>query len=114
MGIPSLIDDMKVTLQRSSLLLPLEETEKRSMFLSIIDQVLNFNVDTVQFFAANPNFPPETIVDKLETSLRRVLVPYDFLAGRLRYNPQQDRLEIDCNCAGAGFAVAASERSWQI
>ncbi|KAF8402269.1 hypothetical protein HHK36_013221 [Tetracentron sinense] len=110
-GTPSLVDDLKVTLQRLSLLHPLEETEKRTMFLSNIDQVLNFNVDTVHFFAANPDFPPETIVDKLETALRRVLVPYDFLAGRLRFNPHQGRLEIDCNCAGAGFAVATSELS---
>ncbi|KAF8393898.1 hypothetical protein HHK36_020098 [Tetracentron sinense] len=110
-GSPPLMDNLKVTLHRSSLLFPLKETEKRSMFLSNIDQVLNFNVQTVHFFPANSDFPPETVVEKLEMAFRRVLVPYDFLAGRLKLNSQKGRLEIDCNCAGAGFAVATSELS---
>ena len=79
------------------------------MFLSNIDKVLSFNVQTVHFFKAHPDFPPTTVVEKLETALRKVLVPYDFLAGRLKMNPKLDRLEVECNGAGAGFVVASSE-----
>ncbi|KAJ4955977.1 hypothetical protein NE237_012760 [Protea cynaroides] len=107
----SIIQDLKVTLQYSSRVFPLEETVKRSMFLSNIDQVLNFSVETVHFFPANPDFLPETIARKIKSALEKVLVPYDFLAGRLRFDPQKGRLEIDCNAAGAGFTVATSEVS---
>lgn len=79
------------------------------MFLSNIDKVLNFNVQTVHFFQAHPDFPPPTVVEKLETALQKILVPYDFLAGRLKMNPKLGRLEVDCNAAGAGFVVASSE-----
>ncbi|KAL0362361.1 UNVERIFIED_CONTAM: Shikimate O-hydroxycinnamoyltransferase [Sesamum calycinum] len=42
-------------------------------------------------------------------ALERVLVHYDFLAGRFKLNLQSGRLEIDCNSAGMGFVVATSE-----
>ncbi|KAL0444048.1 UNVERIFIED_CONTAM: Fatty alcohol:caffeoyl-CoA acyltransferase [Sesamum latifolium] len=35
----------------------------------------------------------------LKMALERVLVHYDFLAGRFKLNPQSGRLEIDCNSA---------------
>ncbi|KAK6116831.1 hypothetical protein DH2020_049461 [Rehmannia glutinosa] len=37
------------------------------------------------------------------------MVPYDFLAGRLKMNHQPGQLEIECNAAGAGFVVASTE-----
>lgn len=49
------------------------------------------------------------MADKLKTTLAKLLVPYDFLSGRLRSNPETGRLEIDCNSAGIGFAVAKSD-----
>lgn len=79
------------------------------MFLSNIDKVLNFSVETIHFFSAHPDFPPRVLVEKLERALTKLLVPYDFLAGRLKTNPNSGRLEIDCNAAGAGFVVASSE-----
>ncbi|KAL5991004.1 hypothetical protein ACLOJK_011910 [Asimina triloba] len=104
----SLVNDLKVSLHRSSTLTPLEKTERRAMFLSNIEQVLNFDVETIHFFRASPNFTPENVADQLEMALRKLLVPYDFLAGRLRFNPQVGRLEIECNTAGMAFAVASS------
>uniref|UniRef100_A0A5B7BZ18 Putative omega-hydroxypalmitate O-feruloyl transferase n=1 Tax=Davidia involucrata TaxID=16924 RepID=A0A5B7BZ18_DAVIN len=106
---PPVIQDLKVTLQHSTLVFPSQETERKCMFLSNIDQVLNFNVQTVHFFQAHPDFPPEIVTEKLKTALCKVLVPYDFLAGRLKLNHALGRLEIDCNAAGAGFVVASSE-----
>ncbi|KAL3523284.1 hypothetical protein ACH5RR_016118 [Cinchona calisaya] len=105
------IQDLKVTIQESNLVFPAKETEKRSKFLSNIDQVLNFNVPTIHFFPANGEFPPKIVAEKLKTALSKVLVPYDFLAGRLKLNHQSGRMEIDCNSAGAVFMVASCEFS---
>ncbi|KAI7735943.1 hypothetical protein M8C21_005127, partial [Ambrosia artemisiifolia] len=46
---------------------------------------------------------------RLKSALSKALVPYDFLAGRLRLNPESQRFEFDCNGAGAQFVVASSE-----
>lgn len=104
------IQDLKVTIQDTNLIFPSQETPKKPMFLSNIDQVLNFDVQTLHFFNANPEFPPEIVIERLRIALSRVLVHYDFLAGRLRMNQESKRLEFDCNSdAGAVFMVASSE-----
>ncbi|XP_057961611.1 acyltransferase GLAUCE [Malania oleifera] len=108
-GCPPQIQDLKVTLHHSSLVFPCQETQRKSLFLSNIDQVLSFNVQTVHFFPAHPNFPPETVAEKIKNTLEKILVPYDFLAGRLKTNAELGRLEIDCNAAGAGLVVASTE-----
>ncbi|KAJ0972322.1 hypothetical protein J5N97_020281 [Dioscorea zingiberensis] len=108
---PTLVEDLKVTILSSTNLYPSEKQERRSMFLSNIDQVLNFNVQTVHFFPANGCFSPEMVAEKLKVALERLLVPYDFLAGRLKFNHGERRLEIDCNAAGVGFILASSELS---
>ncbi|KAG4135940.1 hypothetical protein ERO13_D08G247950v2 [Gossypium hirsutum] len=106
----TLIQDLKITTQNVSLIFPSRKTErKKSMFLSNIDKVLNFPVETVHFFPSHEDFPPHVAAEKLKTALSELLVPYDFLAGRLRSNPETGRLEIDCNSAGIGFAVASSD-----
>ncbi|XP_068661380.1 acyltransferase GLAUCE-like [Aristolochia californica] len=105
------LQDLRVHLLGSSTVVPSQPTERRSMFLSNIDQVLNFDVQTVHFFLETKEFPPETVAEKLEIALGRVLVPYDFLAGRSKVNPEDGRLEIDCNGAGVGLTRASSELS---
>ncbi|KAI3471432.1 hypothetical protein Pfo_030796 [Paulownia fortunei] len=105
------MQDLKVTLHESILVFPSQETQKKSLFLSNIDQILNYNIPTAHFFTANPDFPPETVAKRLKVALEKVLVPYDFMAGRFKLNQQSDRLDIDCNAAGAGFVVASSEYS---
>ncbi|KAH9321238.1 hypothetical protein KI387_015877, partial [Taxus chinensis] len=50
----------------------------------------------------------EEVVESYSKALREMLVSYDFMAGRLRLNEEEDRVEIDCNGAGALFAVASS------
>ncbi|KAI3446392.1 hypothetical protein Pfo_003057 [Paulownia fortunei] len=105
------MQDLKLTFQQSTLVFPSQETQKKSFFLSNIDQFLNFNVPTAHFFHANPDFPPELVAKRLKMAVEKVLVPYDFMAGRFDWNHQLGRLEIDCNAAGAGFVVASSEFS---
>ncbi|KAK2661372.1 hypothetical protein Ddye_007905 [Dipteronia dyeriana] len=101
--------DLKIKIHDSRMVLPAQKTERRSMFLSNIDQVLNFSVETVHFFPLNKDFPPHAVAEKLRSALANILVTYDFMAGRLTANPNTDRLEIDCNGAGAVFVVASSE-----
>ncbi|KAG0491994.1 hypothetical protein HPP92_005392 [Vanilla planifolia] len=104
---PPLLQDLQVRILSSSIVHPSKPTEKRILFLSNIDQVLNFSVETVHFFVARAGYSAETVADTLRSALDRVLVPYDFLAGRLSVN-HEGRLEIDCNSAGVGFVVAES------
>ncbi|RDX81535.1 Omega-hydroxypalmitate O-feruloyl transferase, partial [Mucuna pruriens] len=106
---PPLLQNLKVTIHQTSMVFPSKETEKKSLFLSNIDKVLNFDVDTVHFFAANKDFPPQKVAEKFKSALEDVLVVYDFLAGRLNINSETKRLEIDCNAKGAGFVVASCE-----
>ena len=107
-----LLQDLKVTIKEASLIFPSQETlthERKSMFLSNVDQVLNFDVQTVHFFRPNEDFPPEIVSEMLRKALVRAMDVYEFLAGRLRVNPSSVRLDVDCNGAGAGFVTAASE-----
>ena len=106
---PPLLQDLKVKIHQSSMVFPSKETEKKSLFLSNIDKVLNFEVETVHFFASHKDFPPHVVAEKFKNALADVMVPYDFFAGRLKQNPETGRLEIDCNGAGAGFVVASSD-----
>ncbi|EYU17601.1 hypothetical protein ABFS82_07G106600 [Erythranthe guttata] len=109
-AVPSM-EDLKVKFQESSLIFPYKETPKKSIFLSNIDQILNYDIPTAHFFKANPAFPPEIVAKRFKFALEKVLVPYDFMAGRLKLNRELGRLEIDCNAAGAGFVVAKSDVS---
>ncbi|XP_020093422.1 omega-hydroxypalmitate O-feruloyl transferase [Ananas comosus] len=107
---PPPLHDLKVTLLRSTTIHPKERKERRLMFLSNIDKVLNFEVETVDFFVANSEFPPEAVVEKLRSALEEALTQYDFLAGRLCSDQKENgRLAIDCNAAGLELIAAASE-----
>ncbi|KAI3907872.1 hypothetical protein MKW92_029978 [Papaver armeniacum] len=105
--------DLKVEVQNASMVVPLDVIERRSMFLSNIDQsVSNIYCGGIIFFSANPNFPPDLITKKLECGLKRLLAEhYDFLAGRLKWDSKQGRFEIDCSLAGVGFITASSKLS---
>ncbi|KAL8056647.1 hypothetical protein ABFX02_04G132300 [Erythranthe guttata] len=111
---PSL-QDLKVRVEEPIILVsPNEKTERRSIFLSNIDQMHNYYVCTAHFFNGNADFPPAVVAERLKMGLEKVLVPYDFAAGRLKTNELDStdrRLEIDCTAAGVGFVVASSEYS---
>jgi len=106
---PPLLKDLKVTIHNASMIFPSKEIERKSLFLSNIDKVLNFDVETVHFFGAHKDFPPHVVNERLKNALEDALVVYDFLGGRLKLNYDTKRLEMDCNPEGAGFVVASSE-----
>ncbi|KAL2320428.1 hypothetical protein Fmac_029397 [Flemingia macrophylla] len=106
-----LLQDLKVTIHESSMVFPSKKSndEKKSLFLSNIDKALNFDVETIHFFASNKDFPPQKVTEMFKKSLEDALVVYELLAGRLKLNSKTNRLEIDCNAEGAGFVVASCE-----
>ncbi|KAG8388595.1 hypothetical protein BUALT_Bualt02G0141900 [Buddleja alternifolia] len=103
------MQDLKTTFKECILIFPSQATEKKSIFLSNMDQILNYNIPTVHFFSPNPDFPSQNVSKILKMALEKVLVAYDFMAGRLKLNHKTGCLEIDCNRAGAGFVVASCE-----
>ncbi|XP_073315975.1 acyltransferase GLAUCE-like [Primulina huaijiensis] len=105
------IQDLNVKIHHSTLLLPpIQESEHESIFLSNIDKVLNFTVQTVHFFPANPDFPPKVVAARLKNAIQKLMQdPYDFLAGKLNLNRETGRLEIECNGCGVGFVEASTE-----
>eukprot|EP01018_Ginkgo_biloba_P029220 Gb_32275 [translate_table: standard] len=106
-----LVSDLQIKVEKPSIVCPAEATERRSLFLSNMDQVLIFTVETVHFFGMNPQKSVEDVVCSIKKALSRLLISYDFMAGRLKLNPEQGRFEIDCNGSGALFAEAYSELS---
>eukprot|EP01018_Ginkgo_biloba_P022459 Gb_27184 [translate_table: standard] len=105
-GLPS---DLKVVIERQLVIRPQEPTQRQAFFLSNIDQKLAFTVQLVHFFEAQPLLPFDAIIELLIQVLRRLLVPYDFIAGRLRFESEKGRLEIDCNGVGVPLVVASTE-----
>eukprot|EP01018_Ginkgo_biloba_P022457 Gb_27170 [translate_table: standard] len=105
-GLPS---DLKVVRERQLVIRPQEPTQRRAFFLSNIDQKLAFTVQLVHFFEAQPLLPFDAVIELLLQVLRRLLVPYDFIAGRLRFESEKGRLEIDCNGVGVPLVVASTE-----
>lgn len=97
--------DLKIKLEKPFFVFPAEETERRSLFLSNFDQNLVFTVETLHFFGKRGDDVAETVA----SALSKLLVPYDYIAGRLALNSEEGRLEIDCNGEGALFAAATSE-----
>lgn len=90
---------------------PAGPTEAAPQYLSNIDQVLAFSVETVYFYAANLEKCSSNVARTLREALGKVLVAYPFLAGRLKLCEADKRLEVDCNRAGAQFEEAETELS---
>lgn len=76
-------------------------------------QVLAFTVETLYFYPANPEKPNTTVAETLREALSKVLVHYDFVAGRVKLNETEMRMEIDRNYAGAQFNSASCDLTLQ-
>ncbi|KAJ4968304.1 hypothetical protein NE237_015005 [Protea cynaroides] len=82
-----------------------------TLFLSNIDQAVCFPVETIFFFDVLPSgiSSPLHISERVKTSVSEsLLIPYYFMAGRLNFNVETNRLELVCNNAGAVFVSATS------
>ncbi|XP_057867537.1 acyltransferase GLAUCE [Cryptomeria japonica] len=107
-----LVSDLRVKRESLTILLPEKIRERRILFLSNIDQKLVHYVQkVVHFFAADVEIPFEAIVYVHTKALNKLLLAYDFMCGRLIFNSEEKRFQIDCNAAGVPFAVCNSELS---
>nr|QDM39180.1 BAHD acyltransferase-like 16 [Taxus x media] len=103
---------LDVAVEEPEMIVPAEPTEECALFLSNIDRVVAYIVDTVYFYPSNGGEKNDVeVVGKLKEALGKVLVPYHFMAGRMRLNTDEGRLEIECNRAGALFAAASCDQT---
>ncbi|KAH9310052.1 hypothetical protein KI387_037963 [Taxus chinensis] len=108
----SFVSDLRVKRERVMLIPPQKVTERRSMFLSNIDQkFVHYIQQYVDFFSAHPQIPFDVVIDVQKEALGRIQDAYDVISGRLGFNSEQGRFEIDCNAAGAPVAICTSELS---
>ncbi|KAI8561620.1 hypothetical protein RHMOL_Rhmol04G0354700 [Rhododendron molle] len=91
---------------------PQNPTPEETIFLSNIDQAVIFPVETLFFFEVPPNKTPAStlpVFDLVRKAVAEVLlVPYYFMAGRLQFNQERNRLELLCNNGGVLFVCAES------
>ncbi|KAK7395446.1 hypothetical protein VNO78_16004 [Psophocarpus tetragonolobus] len=101
-----------IELVEKVVIVPEQPTPRKRMFLSNIDLSLVVYQDSASFFD-----PPSTqmsfneICGKLYNAISKMLVHYDFMAGRLVPSLEEThRFEIDCNGAGLVVAAARTDR----
>ena len=105
------LTDLKVTIDEVLTIIPSFPTPQEPLFLSNIDQTVAFPVETAYFYRAKPCMDPMSLVGRLRDALSELLVTYYPLAGRVKFNVDEDRMEIDCNAKGVFLASATSEHS---
>ncbi|MED6154007.1 hypothetical protein PIB30_107839, partial [Stylosanthes scabra] len=84
----------------------------KRIFLSNIDLSLVVYQDTVSFFdPSSSEMSFSEIYNKLCKAFSKLLVPYDFMAGRLVQSLEDsNRFEIECNDAGIVVIAARTDR----
>ncbi|KAI4304579.1 hypothetical protein MLD38_040066 [Melastoma candidum] len=104
------MEDLRL-IERTVLFPKTKNTKPRRLFLSNIDLSLLGHHEHVCFFHTPPNgMTFQRVREILHDSLETLLVPYDFLAGRLV--PSADdvgRLEIECDGSGIVVVVARTD-----
>ena len=93
-----------------TLVSPRNPLPHETIFLSNIDQAVSFPVETLYFFRVNKGktLLKSEMSEKVKKAVIETLIPYYFLAGRLRFNCGTERLELVCNNAGMVFVSAES------
>ncbi|GLJ35334.1 hypothetical protein SUGI_0710770 [Cryptomeria japonica] len=112
MELPSvtLVSDIRVKRKSLSVIRPEKNVERYSLFLSNLDQKLvGYVIKFVHFFSGNQEIAFDNIIYLHTEALSGILVYYDSISGRLTFNSEEWRFEIDCNAAGVPFAVCTSE-----
>lgn len=96
---------MILNVRESSIVRPAEQTPKRILWISNLDQLMpSEHMKTVYFYRSNgmANFFDTKV---MKEALSRALVPFYPMAGRLSRD-QNGRKEIDCNGEGVLFVEA--------
>lgn len=83
-------------------------TPMETIFLSNIDQTVAFPVETIFFFQVPPHTSTANISQVVRKAMEDVVLgPYYFMAGRLKFNNEANRLELVCNNGGVSFVDAS-------
>uniref|UniRef100_A0A803MBV1 Uncharacterized protein n=1 Tax=Chenopodium quinoa TaxID=63459 RepID=A0A803MBV1_CHEQI len=101
-----------IIVKKSTMVCPAKETPKGSLWLSKIDMIIRTpysHTNVLVFYPPNNNKPFDPNIFK--ESLSKVLVPFYPMAGRLKFNHENGRYEIDCNAKGALFIEAESTKA---
>ncbi|KAK7290524.1 hypothetical protein RIF29_05013 [Crotalaria pallida] len=102
---------LSVKLSEPSLVLPAEETKKGTYFLSNLDQNIAVIIRTVYCFKAEEK-GNEKAVEVIKNALKKVLVHYYPLAGRLNIS-SEGKLIVECTGEGALFVEAEANCSME-
>ncbi|XP_074286152.1 acyltransferase GLAUCE-like [Silene latifolia] len=94
-----------------TLISPKDLVPPEIIFLSNIDQAVTFPVETLYFFQVEEDkkAPTNDIAEKVKKATCELLIPYYFMAGRLKFNGDLHKLELVCNNVGIPFVSASSK-----
>ncbi|XP_021747917.1 anthranilate N-benzoyltransferase protein 2-like [Chenopodium quinoa] len=93
-----------IKVKKSTMVCPAKVTPKGSLWLSKIDMIIRTpysHTNVLLFYPPNNNKPFDPNIFK--EALSKALVPFYPMAGRLKFNHENGRYEIDCNAKGALF-----------
>ncbi|EFJ10268.1 BAHD family acyltransferase, clade V [Selaginella moellendorffii] len=96
-----------VFVEEVSVLKPPISTPCTTLFLHNLEQQLFFPVEMLFSYKVDSPGSTRNVAHVVRDALQQVLVPYYFVAGRIRVNEEQGRVELDCNGAGVLFASAS-------
>ncbi|KAG6556852.1 hypothetical protein Mapa_001799 [Marchantia paleacea] len=96
-----------ITTGKAEYILPLEQKEPQTYYLSNLDQNVAMLVKTVYLFEAKPQ-KEEDVTEVLKTSLAKVLDTFWPLAGRLSLRPEM-KLIVNYNNDGVCFVEAIAD-----
>lgn len=114
---------MSIKVKESIMVYPADETPRETLWLSKLDMMIRqpFSHTNVFFIYHPPNSnydsqkksSPRVFFDSniLKEALSRALVPFYPMAGRLKFNDETRRFEIDCNAKGALFIEAEATQA---
>ncbi|GLJ21958.1 hypothetical protein SUGI_0411260 [Cryptomeria japonica] len=89
---PNRLCDAQVRVEETITVYPAQPTERRTMFLSSLDQQLAFTMETIHFFVPNPAITSSEATQMISDALSKLLVTYDFIVGRLEFDVHERRL----------------------
>ena len=98
---------MEIHVQKSTMIRPAQETPKQRLRNSDLDLVAPSNYNPLVFFYRRPNYSSPNFFDAglLKEALKKILVPFHPVAGRLP-SDESGRTNILCNGEGVLFVEA--------
>ncbi|KAJ7522103.1 hypothetical protein O6H91_19G083900 [Diphasiastrum complanatum] len=105
----STANSLNIRLVSETMVRPAADTKEGTLFLTNIDHLLMFYAQTIYVYPHVSEAESKDVIEILRNALAKVLVPFNFMAGRLRMNDDEERLEVHCNRAGVLFSHAETE-----